>query len=200
MVENVSLRMESSVAMIPRWAGPVLRFARAAALLSAVLVPVRAAAADELPRPHPAFAAAAADPSLARFPRPVLVPSAAAALFDGLVLADARVWDDAAGAPFYGINAAPPGGELGLTAVGVGGSAGRAAYERMAGRDRDPACAEPATYCAWAPQPAWPPLGEAFYGLRLGGRPAVVSHRTCCRGESWSVSWYDPASDATYGL
>ena len=41
--------------------------------------------------------------------------------------------------------------------------------------------------------------GECAPGLVLDG-PAFVTHRVCCNGVFWSVSWYEPRTNMSYTI
>jgi hypothetical protein len=92
------------------------------------------------------------------------------------------------------------GENVGSDNITLEGSLGRELYEKAATPSEFDDCVASQPYCAWSPYVASSqPTIERFNGLTsLSGRAAVVSHITCCNGENWTVTWYDPELDASY--
>jgi hypothetical protein len=93
----------------------------------------------------------------------------------------------------------------GVGSAQIGGSLGREELDQtvatLAGRSFK-RCAADTPYCAEtvAGLDGAAPASEVFRGLSVGEGPAVVEHVVCCGGHYWSLTWYDPARDMTYGL
>jgi hypothetical protein len=172
----------------------------AVALLAALLPALVAA---QVTLPHPAFRTLAADPALATFPVPVLVPPLGASLFDGLIAVQAGVTASTTGLPgvqSYEILAALADQPAPPARARLNAALGPALYDAANDRSGDPACAPPASYCAYTMYVEGPPTAEVFFDLRAAGKPIAVQHGLCCNGESWTVAWLDPAANASYSL
>jgi hypothetical protein len=87
----------------------------------------------------------------------------------------------------------------------IGGSIGQEELDRtlvtLAARSFT-RCPEDAPYCVEnvGGQDGATPASEVFRGLTVQDGPAVVEHVICCGGHYWSLTWFDPARDMTYGL
>jgi hypothetical protein len=172
----------------------------AVALLAALLPALVAA---QVTLPHPAFRTLAADPALATFPVPVLVPPLGASLFDGLIAVQSGVTASTTGLPgveSYEILAALADQPAPPARARLNAALGPPLYDAANDRSGDPACAPPAAYCAYTMYVEGPPTAEAFFDLSTVGKPVVVHHGLCCDGESWTVAWLDPAANASYSL
>jgi len=96
-----------------------------------------------------------------------------------------------------------PGGGSG--SAQVGGSIGREELDQTVvtlASQSFRRCPADAPYCSEniAGQDGAAPASEVFRGLSVGDGPAVVEHVICCGGHYWSLTWYDPARDMSYGL
>lgn len=91
------------------------------------------------------------------------------------------------------------GDALGANAAFTG-ARGRAVYDSQSALPVD--CDPSDSYCAIDNGyiVAGPPTNEYFTGLTVGDQPATAKHVTCCNGEYWSLNWYAPATDTSYGL
>jgi hypothetical protein len=93
-------------------------------------------------------------------------------------------------------------GDLTTGVASISGLIGRESFDTAA--PRPPDCAPDATYCSGpgAGQASRDPPGlELFRGSGLvEDYPAFVTHRVCCNGVSWSVSWYEPRANMSYTI
>jgi hypothetical protein len=171
-----------------------------------------------LPRQVPAIAA----------PNPAAEPvagHAASAAVPGRLLADAGLHDfpgtvlvaptslePFAALPIQRLDAASRGiaryavyyGDLTNGGAAISGLVGSTSFDSGAPRLVD--CGLDATYCA-GPVPGQPPGGlpglELFRAadvVGVVGSPAFVSHRVCCNGVFWSLSWYEPKTNMSYTI
>jgi len=92
-------------------------------------------------------------------------------------------------------------GDLTTGGATISGLIGRAAFDN--GTPRLPECAPDSTYCS-GPVPgqsAGPPGLEIFRGFDVvDGYPAFVTHRVCCNGVFWSLSWYESRTNMSYTI
>lgn len=133
------------------------------------------------------------DDTLHRFPGPVLVAPAQLQPFASLNIL--RTEGTGQGIARYAIYY----GDLSTGGATISGIVGRAALDGATPRVGD--CAADATYCQGAVpgQPPGPPGIELFRAPDLvQDYPSFVTHRTCCNGVFWSVSWYEPRANVTY--
>jgi hypothetical protein len=92
-------------------------------------------------------------------------------------------------------------GDLNNGGAAISGLVGRDGFDNSTPRIAD--CAPDAAYCAGLVpgQSSGPPGLELFRGLDLGDNyPAFVTHRVCCNGVFWSLSWYEPRANMSYTL
>jgi hypothetical protein len=92
-------------------------------------------------------------------------------------------------------------GDLTTGGATISGLLGRASFDGGAPHIAD--CALEAAYCAGpvAGQPPGLPGLELFRAPDLViGSAAFVSHRVCCNGDFWSLSWYDARANMSYTL
>jgi hypothetical protein len=93
-------------------------------------------------------------------------------------------------------------GDLTTGIASISGLIGRAAFDDAA--PHLPDCAPTATYCSGpgvGQSSSDPPGVELFRQPDLvAGDPAFVTHRVCCNGVFWSLSWYEPASNMSYTI
>jgi len=159
-----------------------------------------AATADPAATDHPLGTAVPdrlrQDDTLRRFPGPVLVAPAQLEPFASLAIV--RVEGTGQGIARYAVYY----GNLNTGAATISGLVGRAALDAAVPRVAD--CAADAAYCA-GPVPgqsSGPPGLELFRSgdLAPSESPAFVTHRVCCNGVFWSVSWYEPRSNMTYTI
>jgi hypothetical protein len=84
----------------------------------------------------------------------------------------------------------------------ITGLIGRAAFDQAL--PQLPECALAASYCVGpAPgQSTGPPGLELFRAADLveGDYPAFATHRVCCNGVFWSLSWYEPRANMSYSI
>jgi DnaJ-domain-containing protein 1 len=85
----------------------------------------------------------------------------------------------------------------------IAGLLSRASFDVGAPRIAD--CRADAEYCvgpgAGQPASVVAPGLELFRGSHLvDDYPAFITHRVCCNGVFWSVSWYEPAANMTYTI
>jgi curved DNA-binding protein CbpA len=136
------------------------------------------------------------DSGLRSFPGPVLVPPSSLAPFKDLPIMrlDATSQGIARYAVYYG--------DVTTGLASISGLIGRTSFDGAL--PRLPDCAPDATYCAGpgVGQNAGDPPGlELFRPEHLVGEdPAFVTHRVCCNGVFWSLSWYDAASNMSYTI
>jgi hypothetical protein len=136
------------------------------------------------------------DAGLRSFPGVVLVPPSGLVPFKDLPIMrlDATSQGIARYAVYYG--------DLTTGVASISGLIGRASFDAAAPHLAD--CAPEATYCAGAgvgQRPSDPPGLELFRPQHLvGDNPAFVTHRVCCNGVFWSLSWYEPSSNMSYTI
>jgi hypothetical protein len=129
--------------------------------------------------------------------------------FPGTVLVAPSTLEPFAGLPILRIDAASRGiaryavyyGDLTNGGATISGLVGRDAFDGGAPRFTD--CSAAAVYCAGpgAGQPPGPPGLELFRAPRLvQDSPAFVTHRVCCNGVFWSVSWYEQRTNMSYTI
>ena len=180
---------------------PILRRVAAVAAALAMSVPAASANAQaagtaswpQLLQKAPRLGSA----SINSFEGSLEVPPPGTALFADLPLTGAGVDPDLlTGQAVYRIVLGDP---FGANAT-FSGSRGRAVYDSQSSLPTE--CDPNDTYCATDNGyiVAGPPTNEYFAGLTVGDQPAIVRHITCCNGEYWSLSWYAPASDTSYGV
>jgi hypothetical protein len=137
-----------------------------------------------------------ADATLSMFPGAVLVPPSTLAPFKDLPILriDATGQGIARYAVYYG--------DLTTGAASVSGLIGRASFD--AAVPRLPDCTAEAAYCVGpaAGQSASDPPGvELFRAPDLvNDDPAFATHRVCCNGLFWSLSWYETATNMSYTI
>jgi DnaJ domain len=136
------------------------------------------------------------DSGLRSFPGTVLVPPSTLAPFKDLPIMrlDATSQGIARYAVYYG--------DITTGVADISGLIGRASFDSAA--PRLPNCAPDATYCAG------PGVGQSSTdspGIELfrpshlvGDDEAFATHRVCCNGVFWSLSWYDPATNMSYTI
>jgi hypothetical protein len=137
------------------------------------------------------------DANLKAFPGTVLVAPQSLPPFSSLPVAriDATGLGIARYAVYYG--------DLTSGGAAISGLVGRAAFDAGAPHIAD--CDATAAYCAGlAPgQPAASaaPGYELFRAADLvDDYPAFVTHRVCCNGVFWSLSWYEPRANMSYTI
>jgi hypothetical protein len=93
-------------------------------------------------------------------------------------------------------------GDLTTGVATISGLIGRQAFDGSLPRIAD--CAPDATYCAG---PAAGQSASDSPGVEVFRQPDLVenylasaTHRVCCNGVFWSVSWYEPASNMSYTI
>jgi hypothetical protein len=137
-----------------------------------------------------------ADPGLRSFPGTVLVPPTDLVPFKNLPIMrlDATSQGIARYAVYYG--------DITTGVASVSGLTGRTSFDNAA--PRLPDCAPEATYCAGpgvGQGPNDPPGVELFRPQHLvGNDPAFATHRVCCNGVSWSLNWFDQATNMSYTI
>jgi len=129
--------------------------------------------------------------------------------FPGTVLVAPSTLEPFARLPILRLDAASRGiaryavyyGDLTNGGATISGLVGRDAFDGGAPRFAD--CSATAEYCAGpvAGQPSGPPGLELFRapGLVMDS-PAFVTHRVCCNGLFWSVSWYEQRTNMSYTI
>jgi hypothetical protein len=135
------------------------------------------------------------DAGLRDFPGTVLVAPANLAPFAGLPILrlDAASRGIARYAVYYG--------DLTNGGATISGLVGREAFDGGAPRFAD--CSAAAEYCSGpvAGQPPGPPGLELFRAPQLVmDSPAFVTHRVCCNGVFWSLSWYEQRTNMSYTI
>jgi hypothetical protein len=136
------------------------------------------------------------DAGLRNFPGAVLVPPSTLAPFKDLPILrlDASSQGIARYAVYYG--------DLTTGVASISGLTGRASFDAAIPRLAN--CAADATYCAGpgvGQSPSDPPGVELFRPADLVvGYPAFASHRVCCNGVSWSLSWYEQQLNMSYTI
>jgi hypothetical protein len=136
------------------------------------------------------------DVGLRSFPGVVIVPPVGLAPFKDLPVMriDATSQGIARYAVYYG--------DVTTGVAAISGLIGRASFDAAAPRIAD--CAPDATYCAGpgvGQSTSGPPGLELFRPEHLVGEdPAFATHRVCCNGVYWSLSWYEPATNMSYTI
>jgi hypothetical protein len=136
------------------------------------------------------------DVGLHSFPGVVIVPPSDMAPFKDLPVMriDATSQGIARYAVYYG--------DVTTGVAAISGLIGRTTFDAAAPRIAD--CAPDAAYCAGpgvGQSPSDPPGLELFRPEHLvGDNPAFAAHRVCCNGVSWSLSWYEPATNMSYTI
>src|SRR5207244_3181578 len=164
-----------------------------------------------LPRtpPAPATRPAGADHPASRSVPERLRSDAGLKDFPGTVLVAPSTLQPFAGLPILRLDAASRGiaryavyyGDLTNGGGTISGLVGREAFDGGAPRLTD--CSSTAEYCSGpvAGQPPGPPGLELFRAPQLVmDSPAFVTHRVCCNGVFWSVSWYEPRTNMSYTI
>jgi len=129
--------------------------------------------------------------------------------FPGTVLVAPSTLEPFAGLPILRLDAERRGiaryavyyGDLTNGGATISGLVGRAAFD--SGAPRIANCSADAEYCAGpvAGQPPGPPGLELFRTPQLViDHPAFVTHRVCCNGDFWSLSWYEPRTNMSYTI
>jgi hypothetical protein len=92
-------------------------------------------------------------------------------------------------------------GDLTTGSATISGRLGRASFD--AGAAGPPGCSPDGAYCAGpVPGQSSGPPGLEFFrtpGL-VDDHPAYASHRVCCNGVFWSLSWYEPNANTSYTI
>jgi hypothetical protein len=136
------------------------------------------------------------DASLRGFPGTVLVPPSTLAPFRDLPIL--RIDETGQGIARYAVYY----GDLTTGVASVSGLIGRASFD--AGEPRLPDCSPEAAYCVGpgASQSASDSPGVELFRASdfVGANPAFVTHRVCCNGLFWSISWYDTATNMSYTI
>ncbi len=136
------------------------------------------------------------DVGLRSFPGTVVVPPSSLPPFRDLPILriDATGQGIARYAVYYG--------DLTTGVATITGLIGRASFDASA--PRVVGCAPDATYCAGigpGQGQTDPPGLELFRPAHLvSDDPAFASHRVCCNGVFWTVSWYDPGTNMSYTI
>ncbi len=129
--------------------------------------------------------------------------------FPGTVLVAPSTLEPFAGLPILRLDSASRGiaryavyyGDLTNGGATISGLVGRAAFDGGAPRFAD--CRVDSEYCAGlvAGQPPGPPGLEMFRAPQLVmDSPAFVTHRVCCNGVFWSLSWYEQRTNMSYTI
>jgi hypothetical protein len=135
------------------------------------------------------------DSTLRNFPGTVLVAPAALEPFASLPIlrSEAASQGIARYAVYYG--------DLTNGSATISGLIGRASFD--AGAPHLPDCPPDSAYCL-GPVPgqtSGPPGFELFRGTDLVvDDQAYVTHRTCCSGVFWSISWFEPRTNMSYTI
>jgi hypothetical protein len=136
------------------------------------------------------------DVGLRSFPGVVIVPPVGLAPFKDLPVMriDATSQGIARYAVYYG--------DVTTGVAAISGLIGRSSFDAAAPRIAD--CAPEATYCAGpgvGQSASGPPGLELFRPEHLVGEdPAFATHRVCCNGVYWSLSWYEPSTNMSYTI
>jgi hypothetical protein len=136
------------------------------------------------------------DVGLRSFPGTVLVPPSTLAPFKDLPIMrlDATSQGIARYAVYYG--------DLTTGVASISGLIGRASFDAATPHLTD--CAPDADYCSGpgvGQKPTDPPGLELFRPEHLvGDDPAFATHRVCCNGVFWSLSWYEPTTNMSYTI
>jgi hypothetical protein len=136
------------------------------------------------------------DVGLRSFPGLVIVPPVSLAPFKDLPVMriDATSQGIARYAVYYG--------DVTTGVAAISGLIGRNSFD--AAVPRIPDCAPDATYCAGlgVGQSASDPPGLELFRTEhlVGENPSFATHRVCCNGVYWSLSWYEPATNMSYTI
>jgi hypothetical protein len=136
------------------------------------------------------------DAGLRSFPGTVLVAPTTLAPFKDLPILrlDATGQGIARYAVYYG--------DLTTGVASISGLIGRQSFDNAAPKLLD--CPAEATYCAGpgtGQSASDPPGVELFRPPDLiTDYPAFATHRVCCNGVFWSLSWYEPATNMSYTI
>ena len=189
-----------AVNVIPRSEQEFQAAVRNAAPPRQVVVPPVRGSANPSGDDHPVAASVPdrlrLDGGLKAFPGAVLVAPSNLAPFSDLPILrlDATSQGIARYAVYYG--------DLTTGVATISGLIGRESFDSAAPRPSD--CAPDADYCAGpgAGQTTPDPPGlELFRGAGLvDDYPAFVTHRVCCNGVFWSVTWYEPRANMSYTI
>ena len=130
--------------------------------------------------------------------------------FPGTVLVAPSTLEPFAELPVLRLDAAAQGiaryavyyGDLTSGGATISGLVGRTSFDSAT--PQLPDCAPDAAYCS-GPAPGQPrsapPGVELFRAADLVETyPAFVTHRVCCNGVAWSVSWYEPRANMSYTI
>jgi hypothetical protein len=137
------------------------------------------------------------DDALRSFPGTVLIAPSSLEPFASLPVLriDANGMGIARYAVYYG--------DLTTGGASIAGLVGRASFD--SGAPRLPDCSADALYCA-GPVPGQP-AGTTPPGLELfrapglvDDNPAFATHRVCCNGVFWLLSWYEPRANMSYTI
>ena len=165
------------------------------------------------PLPRQAPAPAAGPARLDRAAAPTiperLLSDAGLRDFPGAVLVAPSNLEPFASLPVLRLDAASRGiaryavyyGDLTNGGATISGLVGRDAFD--GGAPRIANCSVGAEYCSGpvAGQPSGPPGLELFRAPQLVmDSPAFVTHRVCCNGVFWSLSWYEQRSNMSYTI
>jgi hypothetical protein len=160
------------------------------------LLPPRAPSASSAEHPVAAVPQRVrTDDGLRAFPATVLVASERLEPFASLPVT--RIDANGRGLARYAVYY----GDWSLGGATITGLIGRAAFDGATPTLHD--CAPDANYCVGlAPgQVPGPPGQELFRAADLvEDYPAFASHRVCCNGVFWSVSWYEPRANMSYTI
>jgi curved DNA-binding protein CbpA len=129
--------------------------------------------------------------------------------FPGTVLLAPSTLEPFASLPILRLDAASRGiaryavyyGDLTNGGATISGLVGRDSFDAGAPRFAD--CGVDAAYCSGpvAGQSPGPPGLEMFRAPELVmGSPAFVTHRVCCNGVFWSLSWYEQRTNMSYTI
>jgi hypothetical protein len=136
-----------------------------------------------------------ADDNLKKFPGAVLVPPTWLPPFSSLPIQ--RIEATGLGIARYAVYY----GDLNAGGAAISGLVGRTSFDNST--PRLPDCAPDAAYCLGPVpgQPAGPPGLELFRAPDfIADYPAFITHRVCCNGVFWSMSWYEPETNMSYTL
>ena len=129
--------------------------------------------------------------------------------FPGTVLVAPTTLEPFASLPILRLDATGQGiaryavyyGDLTNGGASISGLVARSSFDSSV--PRMPDCPSDASYCVGpAPgQTSGPPGLELFRAPDLvGGNPAFVTHRVCCNGVFWSLSWYEQRTNMSYSV
>jgi hypothetical protein len=162
--------------------------------------PPTAAPAQPTAQQHAAAASVpqrlTSDAGLRSFPGTVLVAPSTLVPFKDLPIMrlDATSQGIARYAVYYG--------DITTGVASISGLIGRSSFDATLPRVQD--CASSAAYCTGATvgqHDGDPPGLELFRPDHLvGDNPAFATHRVCCNGVFWSLSWYEPSSNMSYTI